>query len=68
MDYKELKSAYLRIKEGKGSKDDKKKLIYEFNHLGGMSTEWFYSNIMGTIEDPSKEEIDEFLKVIESIL
>lgn len=68
VDYKKLSDIYKKICCEMASQDERKELFYAFTHLGGMSTEWFLSNLLGIIEDPSEEEVRIFLQRMEDIL
>lgn len=68
IDYKKLREIYERICCDEASLDERKMFFNTFFDIGGMSTEWFLSNLFGTIEDPSEEEVRQFLHRMEDIL
>lgn len=67
MNYEELREIYNKILNDKASIDEKKKIVSVFMSLGGMSTEWFYSILTDSLAEPSKEEIDKFIQLIQEL-
>lgn len=67
MDIKELRIVYSKIQNYSASIEEKKKFLNSVLNIGGMSIEWFYSNLIGIKDEPSDEEIERFKELIQTL-
>lgn len=67
MDIKELRIVYSKIQNYSASLEEKKKFLDSVLNIGGMSIEWFYSNLIGIKDEPSDEEIERFKELIQTL-
>lgn len=68
MNYQRLREIYSKILNGESTKEERLELLDNHNHLGGMSIEWFLSNLNGSMQEPTDEEVSQYMKTIESII
>ncbi len=68
MNYQRLREIYSKILNGESTKEERLELLDNHNSLGGMSIEWFLSNLNGSMKEPIDEEVSQYTKTIESII
>ena len=68
MNYQRLREIYSKILNGESTKEERLELLDNHNRLGGMSIEWFLSNLNGSMKEPIDEEVSQYTKTIESII